>query len=101
MFTLNQVLKPQHKRNKPTARQRGAISPKVRQQLAERSQGVCERCGRGGVALQAAHVTRRWQIDGRTTVDDLLHLCVPCHVFADTTKEGRDYLRLHNHKGEI
>lgn len=90
MFTLNQVLKPQHKRNKPTARQRGAISSKVRQQLAERSQGVCERC-RSARAVHAAHLVRRWKLD-KTTLNDLAHLCIACHQWADGSKEGRQWL---------
>lgn len=90
-FTLNAVPKPQHKRGKKTARARGAISPSVRQKLRERSKGYCERgCGRE--AVHAAHITRRWKL-GRTTVDDLLHLCLSCHVWADTTAGGRTWLK--------
>ena len=92
--------KPSHKRNKPRARTRGAISPKVRQQLKERSQGVCERCSKAE-AVHAAHLERRWKLE-RTTVQDLAHLCVPCHINADQTAEGRVWLqqfheRLMNH----
>lgn len=95
MFGFNPVPKSKqlHKlRIKPTARQRGAVSTKVRQQLYERSKGYCERCGRRK-QLQAAHVTRRWKIEGRTTVDDLIHLCVDCHIWADNTAAGRQWLR--------
>lgn len=91
LFTLNEVPKPSHKRNKPLARNRGAISSKVRKELFERSQGACERCKRQGVPLQAAHTTRRWQLD-RTTSSVLAHLCVPCHLWADNSKEGREWL---------
>ena len=90
MFTYNPVPKPQHKRIKPTARQRGEVTAKVRKQLQERSGGRCERCGRSG-GLQAAHITRRWKLD-RTTVDDVCHLCVECHQWADSCKSGRDWL---------
>lgn len=92
LFTLNACPKPNHKRNKPTAKQRGAISPSVRIQLAARSNGRCERCGRGGIALQAAHNRRRWRIEGSTTVHDLCHLCIECHGWADNTKAGREWL---------
>lgn len=87
----NPVDKPSFGRNKPLARNRGAISTKVRKDLAERSQGACERCKRQGVPLQAAHTTRRWQLD-RTTVNQLLHLCLNCHYWADNTRDGRDWL---------
>lgn len=92
LFTLNACPKPSHKRNAPTAKQRGAISPSVRLQLAARSNGRCERCGRGVIALQAAHTLRRWKVEGRTTVTDLAHLCVECHTWADTTGDGRKWL---------
>ena len=92
LFTLNACPKPLHKRNKPTAKQRGAITAPVRHQLATRSNGRCERCGRSGIALQAAHSVRRWKVEGRTTVTDLAHLCLECHTWADTTGEGRRWL---------
>lgn len=91
-FTLNACPKPTHKRNKPTAKQRGSISPSTRLQLAARSNGRCERCGRGGIALQAAHTVRRWKIESRTTVNELSHLCRDCHTWADETGAGRKWL---------
>lgn len=87
---LRSVQKPSFKRNKPTAKQRGAISPSVRQALKARSEGLCERC-KAARAVHAAHITRRWKLD-RTTVFDLLHLCERCHVWCDTTKDGRAFL---------
>lgn len=90
-FTLNACPKPSHKRNKPLARQRGAISPKIRKQLKERSGGACERSSCGNEAVHAAHITRRWKLQ-ETTVKDLLHLCIACHTYADTTREGREWL---------
>jgi len=87
---VRSVSKPFFKRNKPTARQRGSISPAVRKALYERSNHVCERC-KAARAVHAAHITRRWKLD-RTTVEDLLHLCEPCHVWCDTTKDGRAFL---------
>jgi hypothetical protein len=83
--------KPTHKRAKKTAKQRGAISQKVRRELKERSDGICERC-RSRVAVHAAHITRRWKL-AETTVDDLLHLCLECHIWADGTEAGRKYLK--------
>lgn len=82
-----------HKRIKPTAKQRGSISPSVRKALRERSGGRCERPGCHNDAHHAAHVTRRWKLSERTTVNDLLHLCIYCHAWADQTSDGRAYLR--------
>lgn len=89
MFGYNPVPKPQYKRYKPTAKQRGAITPKVRQELYDRSGGLCERCG--GRAAHAAHITRRWKLQ-QTTANDLLHLCIKCHTWADNTSAGRKWL---------
>jgi hypothetical protein len=83
--------KPRAKRHKPTARQRGAITSKVRKQLKLRSGGRCEMCG--GEAVHAAHIKRRWKHDTPPTVEELLHLCVPCHRYCDETEEGRAYLK--------
>lgn len=82
-----------HKRGKPTAKQRGSISPSVRKALHERSGGRCERPGCMNDAHHAAHVTRRWKLSERTTLKDLLHLCLWCHQFADQTAEGRAWLK--------
>ncbi|ULL14336.1 hypothetical protein DVH26_07670 [Paenibacillus sp. H1-7] len=78
------------KRIKPTQRQMGAISPKVDKQLKERSQGVCELCTVDR-ATQRAHITGWKQIDHKTTVEDLLHVCVVCHKWLDETVEGIQY----------
>lgn len=85
------VPKPSYRRNKPTRRQRGEISAKVRKQLHERSKGICERCY-STKAVEAAHTLRRWRIQGKTTLEDLVHLCVPCHRHCDHTMEGRVFL---------
>lgn len=91
MFEYLPVPKPNHGRNKPTAKTRGAISAPVRKKLQERSQGVCERCQKVP-AVHASHLVRRWLIPDRTTVTDLAHLCLRCHIDADTTKTGREWL---------
>lgn len=95
MNLLNQparaVPKPSFPRNKPTARQRGLISTKVRRQLRERSGGICERC-HYAPAAHACHLVRRWLIQESTTVEFLAHLCVPCHQWADSCKDGRSFL---------
>lgn len=84
------VPKPSFPRNKPTARQRGLISTKVRKQLRERSLGVCERC-HYALAVQAAHLVRRWRLP-ITTVNDIAHLCLACHTNCDQTADGRNWL---------
>ena len=88
---VRSIPKPQFKRNKPTAKQRGEVTAKVRKELHARSGGVCERCYRAK-AVQAAHCIRRWKVEGRTTVQDLVHLCVECHLYADNTRAGRIFL---------
>ena len=72
---------------KLSQRQLGEISPKVDKQLKERSNGVYERCD-AARAEERAHITGRKQIKHKTTVDDLLHLCVPCHNWLDQQPEG-------------
>src|SRR5690606_22845787 len=91
MFELRAVPKPSHKRNKPTRKQRGVISPSVTLKLYERSKGICERCYRSK-GQERAHTLRRWRIKGKTTLEDLAHLCVTCHDWADETAEGRKFL---------
>lgn len=78
------------KRVKPTQRQMGEISPKVDRQLKERSGGVCELCD-AARATERAHITGRKHLKHRTTVDDLIHLCTPCHRWLDNTPEGIRY----------
>ncbi len=85
------VPKPSHGRNRPTARQRGAISTKVRRELRERSGGICELC-KNNLATEAGHTLRRWRIEERTTVQDVCHLCNACHTKCDTTRDGRKFL---------
>jgi MinD superfamily P-loop ATPase len=88
---FNPIPKPSHRRNKPTAKQRGAISAATRMQLHERSHGICERCY-SARATEAAHSIRRWRIEERTTVADLCHLCHDCHYYCDNNIAGRLFL---------
>jgi len=75
------------KRIKLTQKQMGDISEIVDKQLKERSHGICELCERRN-ATQRAHLTGRKQLDHKTKVTDLLHLCVRCHSWLDGTTEG-------------
>lgn len=94
----NAVPKPKYKRYKPTAKQRGAISPEVYAAALKRSGGRCECCGRYG-ELQCAHLVRRHNIKGRTTVNDVAMLCGPsvntgtCHNWIDYTRAGADWAK--------
>ncbi|MEK3718917.1 hypothetical protein [Paenibacillus sp. FSL R7-0333] len=95
-FGFHPVKKPKHKRNSPTAKQRGKITTEVYEAALERSGGYCERCGRSG-QLQCAHLVRRWNIEVSTTVNDVAMLCGPsvntgtCHNFVDYTAEGKQW----------
>lgn len=99
---VRSVPKPSFKRNKPTAKQRGDISAKVRKVVNERSNDCCERCGKHKLSvmtLENAHITRRRNIEVKTTSKDIIRLCGPstdsrtCHYWADKTREGRQWLR--------
>lgn len=82
------------KRIKRTQRQRGDIRPKVRQEVRERSKGICEvrkRCN-GAQAVQQAHLIGRRLIE-ETTADMLRDSCLACHLWMDTTAEGIKYKR--------
>jgi hypothetical protein len=99
VFQLNAVPKPQHKRVKPTAKQRGNIKPSVRSKAKERANGHCEMCGVHESqiwGLQCAHLVRRWKL-AETTENDVAMLCGPsvntgtCHNKVDYTTEGRKW----------
>jgi len=103
---FNPAPKPQHKRAKKTAKQRGDISDKTREEVRRRSGGRCERCGwingtheTSGCkwGLQCSHLIRRPHVKGETNVNDLAMLCGPsvntgtCHWWIDNTREGREW----------
>lgn len=82
-------------RIKPTQRQLGEITPKVRAEVKERSGGLCEvqkRCT-GARGIQLAHLIGRKQLMWKTTAQDLLNSCIECHVWLDTTPDGIKYKR--------
>lgn len=100
---FNPVPKPSYKRSKPTAKERGAISPEVYDKAMSRADQQCERCGWPRMAredrkwrLEAAHLIRRHKLD-KTTEDDIAMLCGPsvnsgtCHHWVDYTEEGRQW----------
>lgn len=88
------------KRIKPTQRQLGDISPAVRHEVKERSNGICEvqkRCT-GSRGVQLAHLIGRKQLIWKTTANDLRDACIDCHVWLDQTPDGirhkRELVRL-------
>lgn len=98
-FTFNPVPKSgqlfNNRKGKPNQRKRGAISPSVREEVRNRSKGLCEvrkRCA-GSQALEMAHTKSRNTIDA-TTSADLLHACVECHRWMDTQPDGIKYKRM-------
>lgn len=102
-FGFNPRPKPSYRRRKPTSKMRGRITPEVYQAAMERSGGRCERCGKYG-QLQAAHLIRRWKIEGSTTANDIAMLCGPsvntgtCHNWIDYTAKGREWAEKYRNK---
>ncbi len=88
-------------RIKPTQKQMGDISTKVRKRVNERSNNCCERCMKHKSAvwtLEQAHITSRVRISHKTTEYDLVRLCGPstqsgtCHHWVESTRIGKDWL---------
>lgn len=80
---------------KLSQRQLGEINQKVDKQLKSRSGGVCElqeKCT-GAFAVQRAHITARGKLTAKTTVNDLLHVCVACHIWMDREPAGIQFKR--------
>ena len=102
-FAYRPVTKESQLYNKPvklSQKQMGDISTKVDKQLKTRSGGLCElkkRC-RGTWAVQRAHITGRGHLTHKTTVDDLLHVCLECHIWFDQDPEGIKYKRSLTHE---
>lgn len=85
-------------RIKPTQRMMGEISTKVRQEVKERSDGICEvqRKCTGAFAREMAHITSRKQLNHVTTAADLLHSCIECHRWLDGDPAGIRYKKTIN-----
>ena len=81
-----------NKRVKPSQRQMGTISNIVREQVFERSEGICERC-KSQRAMQMAHLIGRKQIKHVTNLNDIIHVCINCHKWLDETPEGIKHKR--------
>jgi hypothetical protein len=100
------VPKPSYGRRKPTAKQRGNISPSVSKEVIRRSGNVCERCGwtigrydptGRKMGLQNAHLIRRGNVKVKTEPWDVARLCGPsvntgtCHNIIDYTAKGKEW----------
>lgn len=89
------------KRIKDTQEQLGRIRDKVREEVRERSGGICEvreRC-KGAPAVQQAHIRGRRVITHRTTAEDLKDACIACHTWMDSTGNGAVYKRKLRNEG--
>lgn len=80
-----------HKRGKLRRSTISNLSAKEDKRLKERSNGVCERCDRAR-AVERAHIVRRHNHSAPPVAEDYAHLCKVCHVWADGSREGREWL---------
>jgi 5-methylcytosine-specific restriction endonuclease McrA len=93
---FNPCPKPSHKRGKPRRGQFTRITQKVRQEVLERSEGRCERCGRSqSYSFEMGHLINASQGGSGSEPWNIALLCGPsvnsgtCHNWADYTEDGR------------
>ena len=67
------------------------ISIKVRNEIKERSNGVCERCY-NQPATEVTPALRRWEITDSAVVHDYVHLCPTCRGYCENTHAGRIFM---------
>lgn len=96
MYSKEQQL--YHKRRKPKRGNQSRITQKVRQEVQNRSQGQCERCGRtSAYSFEMAHLINASQGGVGNNPNNIVLLCGPkvntntCHQWADETREGREW----------
>ena len=101
---MTAVPKPNHKRRVPKRRSKTRITQAVREEVLERSEGKCERCGiTRAYAFEMAHLINASQGGSGNDPANVILLCGPsvntgtCHNFADYTATGREW-RLNKHK---
>ena len=78
---FNPVPKPSHKRNKPTAKQRGQFSAKTIQAILARDENKCVKCGSYHVESVPHHITFRSAL-GEGTKRNGVTICRRCHDWA-------------------
>ncbi|PWK10197.1 HNH endonuclease [Tumebacillus permanentifrigoris] len=90
--------KPRHGRNKPKAKDRGAITPEVAKEVIERADGRCEMCGRDRPSNYAyrgelAHLDQKGQCGRGDQPWNIAALCGPstnsgtCHWKIDSRRK--------------
>ena len=84
MEKVRAVPKVTYKRRKPTRRKRNAFSNKVKQQIYERDNGLCQQCGAPGTQIH--HVKFRSQ-GGRGVYSNGVLLCHSCHRMVHDNRE--------------
>lgn len=92
------VPKPNFRRSKPKRGSITKITNKVRQEVLNRSEGKCERCGKSrAYAFEMSHLVQASQGGRGDDPANIVLLCGPsvntgtCHNFADYTKEGKEW----------
>lgn len=92
------VPKPSFRRLKPKRGNKTRITQVVRNEVWERSNGCCERCGKSrAYAFEMAHLVQASQGGRGDDPANIVLLCGPsvntgtCHNFADYTAEGRKW----------
>lgn len=75
-MTFNPVPKPNHKRQAPKQSVRNEFKPRVRKQVHERENGLCQNCG--GLGNQVHHVKYKSQM-GRGVATNGMLVCNTCH----------------------
>jgi len=83
-----QAKSPMRKRRSARARARD-FSPSVREQVMERSGGICEICKQRPAVHMHHAVFRRHVKVG--TINIALHLCEACHEVCHSTRAMREY----------
>lgn len=69
--------KTPYRRRKPNRRKRNNFSKKVREEILERDEGLCQQCGAEGTEIH--HVRFRSQ-NGRGVATNGVLLCYTCHT---------------------
>lgn len=87
-FAYNPSPKPNHKRNNPKRGNSTKFSPKTRRAIIERDNALCVRCGRLYHSIH--HLTLASQ-GGRGEVTNGCCVCLECHNYAHSGKEGKEW----------
>lgn len=86
-FGFNPVSKPQHKRNKPTAKQRGEFSKKTIEAIRERDNNQCVKCGSYQIEAVPHHIIYKSAM-GTNHKRNGMSVCRSCHDWMHGKKKG-------------